>query len=261
MSSEKCKLLHQLRSLLTYHKSSGLDEYPQGDNLDGFLRAEYLPKNKETKIAAQEISVTVPEVLPAQNSAQCSGNIEEIADEVKRCRSCSLCEGRVAPVPGVGGNKISLLFVGGWLTASSADEIGTSTVFGYGEDEMLQRMLNAIHFPRDATFITNVIKCGITASVQPKRENVDACVSYLNRQISATLPDVICTMGLIATRALLQNSKPLSQLRGRFYDYEVDGQKSIAVMPTYHPTFLLKNPEMKMATWNDLQLIEKRLKR
>jgi uracil-DNA glycosylase family 4 len=58
----------------------------------------------------------------------------------------------------------------------------------------------------------------------------------------------------------LQSSKPLSQLRGRFHQYREDERKDIAVIATYHPTFLLKNPEMKTAAWNDLQLIERKLK-
>jgi uracil-DNA glycosylase len=71
-------------------------------------------------------------------------------------------------------------------------------------------------------------------------------------------PEVICTMGIIATRALLDLPQSLSQLRGRFHRYSVNGRE-ISVMPTYHPSYLLQAEEMKKETWNDLQLIEKKL--
>jgi DNA polymerase len=122
-------------------------------------------------------------------------------------------------------------------------------------------MLQAIHLSEDEAFVSNIIKCGIDHTVQPKAENIDACVSYLERQIAATSPEIICTMGIAATRTLLHIARPLSQLRGKFYQYHLDKHRSIPLLPTYHPTFLLKNPEMKRATWEDLQLIEKHLRR
>ncbi len=260
MFSEKNKILQQVRSLLFYHEQAGLNIYPKTAELDGFLALEEsLPENLQIPRATERSTTTVPDVNVPIGEAPVlqQSTIGEIAEEVRKCSSCSLSQGRIVPVPGSGGNNVKLLIVGGWLTTTSSVDVDKSSVFGSAEDLMLSRMLNAIHLRRETAFVTNVIKCGITATVQPKSENVDACVSYLYRQIAATLPDVICTMGIIATRALLQSAKPLSQLRGRFHDCKL-GQQTIALMPTYHPSFLLKNPEMKMATWNDLQLIEKR---
>ncbi len=260
MSTEKNEILQQVRSLLFYHEQADLNVYPRTAELDNFLAIEQsLPKKvqppKVTKPST--LSDTGGKVLTGKALVSQQSTIDEIAEEVRKCNSCSLCKGRTIPVPGSGGHDVKLLIVGGWLTTSSSKNVDKSSVFGSEEDLMLSRMLSAIHLSRDTAFVTNVIKCGITTTVQPKSENVDACVSYLYRQIAATLPDVICTMGIIATRALLQSSKPLSQLRGRFHDIKL-GQQTMVLMPTYHPSFLQKNPEMKMATWNDLQLIEKR---
>jgi len=259
MSSEKREILHQLRSLLYYHQLTDLGGYPRSSELDAFLNSEYLSEKFKRATVEKRLGETVTDSSPKSSPILPNDAIEEIAEEVRVCRSCDLCQDRVASVPGSGGYQVRLLIVGGWLTASNQEGIDNSCVFGTDEDQMLLRMLNAIHFPEKETFVTNVIKCGITQSVQPKKENVEICVSYLYRQISAILPDVICSMGLIATRALLQSSKPLSQLRGRFHDYRKGDGKTIAIMPTYHPSFLLKNPEMKAATWSDLQLIEKKL--
>lgn len=260
MGNGKSEILNQLRSLLSYHEQSGIVNYPKVAKLNKFLGIELhklsqVPeKHRQPSVLTEDIELTTE-----KNSASPYATMDEIAEEVRKCRGCHLCQERIVPVPGVGGDKARLLIVGGWLTASSSADIVESVVFGNDEDLMLLRMLDAIHLPRKSAFITNVIKCGITAAVQPKGEYMDACVSYLYRQIASISPDVICTMGIIATRAMLRTSKPLSQLRGRFHEYNFDQKKNIPLMPTYHPAFLLKNPEMKMATWNDLQLIEKKL--
>lgn len=86
-----------------------------------------------------------------------------------------------------------------------------------------------------------------------------ACSSYLQRQLSAASPEFICTMGMVATRTLLRQSQPLSKLRGRFHTYKAADGVEIPLLPTYHPGYLLQNPEMKTATWQDLQLLQKRL--
>lgn len=257
MISEKFQILHQLRSLLDYHRLSGVKSYPFSTQVQKFLSVEYQDEQAASTAADRGNTQDTIDIQSRDKYTNKLAAIEEIAEEVRDCRSCSLCQSRVVSVPGVGNSEIKLMIVGGWLTLSQEDK-DLVNVFGKEEDLMLARMLEAIHLNRGSVFITNVIKCGIDPSVQPKAENVEVCLSYLHRQIGALSPDIICTMGIIATRAFLKNSRPLSQQRGRFHDYSIE-KKRIPLLPTYHPSFLLKNPEMKMATWNDLQLIEKKL--
>ncbi len=124
---------------------------------------------------------------------------------------------------------------------------------------MLVRMLAAINLPLEEVYITNVLKCSVAADVQPREEYVNACMSYLQRQISATSPELICTMGTLAARTLLRQPHSLSKLRGQFHTYLTTDGVNIPLLSTYHPEYLLKNPEMKNATWEDLQEIQKRL--
>lgn len=124
---------------------------------------------------------------------------------------------------------------------------------------MLSRMLEAIHLAPDDVFITNILKCGLPVSCQPIAANIHCCLSYLRRQIAVLAPEVICSMGTVATRALLDLPQSLSQLRGRFHLYTALDGKQIPLIPTYHPSYLLQAAEMKSETWKDLQLIEKKL--
>jgi DNA polymerase len=132
---------------------------------------------------------------------------------------------------------------------------------GYDEDrsgepfvgragQLLNRIIAAMNLTREAVYICNIVKCRPPDNRNPLPEEVERCMPFLERQIAAVAPDVICTLGAVATRALLKTGAPISRLRGRFHDY-----RGIRVMPTYHPAFLLRYPEKKRETWADIQMI------
>ncbi len=256
MDSKQKNLLTDLSSVLKYHQGIGVKEYPL-TVADHVLEEEIrvLQKSQKGTPSSSKGGLSMPSPSLVAETAR------EIEDEVRECTSCQLYEKKTMSVPGNGGHKIKIFFVGGWLVSSNNDELLKESVFGIEEDAMVSRMLTAISLSRDQAFLTNVIKCGIPSSVQPIADNIHACSSYLYRQVAALSPDIICTMGIIATRVFLDIPRPLSQLRGRCYTHTTVDKKEIPLLPTYHPTFLLQNPEMKKATWIDLQLIEKELKK
>jgi uracil-DNA glycosylase len=258
MDSKQIDLLQSVHSLLLYHNVIGIDNYPAADATIGFLRA--LDISVETSINSKEGTQTGTVPVAGFKQALTTGTCGDIADEIRSCTSCSLHIQRLLPVPGHGGVNPRLLIVGGWLTGEEGIEIPEESIFGLEEDNMVSRMLSAMMLPPEKAFITNIIKCAIPDTCQPDTENISTCFSFLRRQIIALAPEIICTMGLVATKALLKNSQPLSQLRGKFYPFALSDQKNIPVIPTYHPTFLLRNPELKRATWEDLQSIAKQMK-
>jgi len=258
MEKADAEILEHIRYLLQYHALSGLKGYPASTEITDFF--EETPKFSRKPAVGREGQRSIPSSMEVKSGevGDAAETVQEIAEEVRRCRACGLHRQRVQAVPGRGGGGVRLFVVGGWLQTETAAE---DLVFGVEEDRMLMRMLEAINVGRDEAYITNAIKCGTAPEVQPQAENIRACFSYLQRQIALCSPMVICTMGIVATRTLLNVSQPLSQLRGRFHPYPLARERLIPVMPTYHPTFLLKNPEMKKATWADLQLIDKKLRK
>ena len=254
-------LLHDVRGILSYQKSCSVAEYPRDVALDSFLKncdwqvsAQPLQK-KVTRVEKTSVKTPVTHAskpVPLVKSDQ--KTLSEIAAEVAICSGCALAEQRPCVIPGAGcGENIRLLIVGHWLPATGK----SSAIFGEEEDRMLQRMLAAINLPQESVFVTNVIKCAVSPDVQPQAEHIDACSSYLLRQIAAIAPEFICAMGMIATKSLLRRPQSLSQLRGRFHPYQGGDGGEIPLLPTYHPGYLLQNPEMKKATWHDLQVLEK----
>ena len=119
MSSEKREILHQLRSLLYYHQLTDLGGYPSSSELDTFLNGEYLAEKFKRATVEKRPNETVTDSSPKSSPIPPNDAIEGIAEEVRVCRSCDLCQDRIASVPGSGGYQVRLLIVGGWLTASN----------------------------------------------------------------------------------------------------------------------------------------------
>lgn len=260
-------VLREVGDLLRYHLHLGIDRYPPSAQIDALLNARPLLPEPVAKTVGQQAGFdslrkdggrplvkNEPTAVPGP-----VGTLADIHEEVAECTRCSLASHRVVPVAGVGPEKARLLIVGEWLALPGPNPPPSGCVFGVEQDQMVARMLEAIQLNRKDVFITNVIKCGIEQSCQPKAEHVAACSGYLQKQILALAPKVICCMGRVATRIVLGRQEPLSRLRGRLHMHSGLHGRKIPVIPTYHPTFLLQNPEMKKATWIDLQLLAREL--
>ncbi len=250
------EIINDMRSLLAYHQALGMEDYPRDAAIVHFLE-----RTAETAVGRQVLpqqKKVVPPLTPVVASAVAE-TLEGIAVEIDGCCSCELHVRREVPVPGRGTSQARLLIVGGWLTRAEQEKLPLDMIFGQEEDKMLARMLAAIHLAPGDVFITNILKCGLPESSQPVAANIHCCLAYLKRQIAVIAPKAICTMGIIATRALLGLPHSLSQSRGRFHLYTALDGSQIPLMPTYHPSYLLQAEEMKLKTWEDLQLIEKKL--
>jgi uracil-DNA glycosylase family 4 len=256
VQKDKIDFLNQLKSVLLYHKEIGVDNYPKDEHVASFLELDLGANVPTVKEVAAQAKVPRPghQVAPPKSMVKLS----DIADEVAACHACELHKDRIYPVAGRGKEKVRLMIVGDWL-AEGEDKLPPGQIFGVAQEQMLNRMLVAINLPPEDVFITNVIKCAIPESCQPQANHVLSCISFLRRQIAVLNPEVICTMGMIAARAVLNRPHSLSQLREKFHDYVVQDGWSVPVLATYHPTYLLRNPEMKVATWTDLKALAKRL--
>ncbi len=260
MSTDRDDIVKELQSLLNYHSSIGISHYPRNSAVQSFLR--FLPQAGGKEDLTRDIFIPKAPASPREKLPEpkiSPVKIEDIAAEVATCRACELNKQRLYPVAGRGPEKIRLLIVGDWLAGDEGEALPPGHLFGVRQDQMLGRMLLAINLSATDVFITNVIKCAVPSSCQPQATHVQSCASFLRRQIVALSPEVICTMGMVAARTVLEKSQPLSRLRGQFHEYKVEKDKTIPVIATYHPSYLLQNPEMKQATWADLQMLAKRM--
>lgn len=264
--AKQAEIGHLVQDLLAYHRVCGITTYPRNQAIKAFLSQNSGPATKKIikeqgpdlayqELAAKEKTQPPQEAVPPAAAP----SLDEIIAEIESCKACELHGKRLVPVSGQGrGGSIRLMIVGEWLYNLKAPG-ETDAVFGLEEDQMLGRMLGAIKIPAEQVFITNIVKCGVGPSITPQARHARSCLYHLRRQILAVRPELICTMGSLASRTLLETEIPLSRLRGTFHRYRLDQNNTIALVATYHPHFLLENAEMKGAAWTDLQQLARRL--
>jgi DNA polymerase len=136
-----------------------------------------------------------------------------------------------------------------------ADEDATGRPFVGRAGQLLDKMLASIGLSRESNcFIANVIKCRPPGNRDPQPDETAACASFLARQIQLLQPRFILCAGRIAAQTLLNTSTPIGKLRGKFTDFQA-GDTTIPFLPTYHPSALLRNEELKRPAWEDLKLL------
>jgi len=172
---------------------------------------------------------------------------------VTQCTQCRLHRGRTHVVFGVGNPRADLMFVG---EAPGREEDLQGEPFVGRAGQLLTRIIEAIGLTRRDVYIANVIKCRPPNNRNPQEDEIARCEPYLVRQIELIKPKLIVALGTFAAQPFLQTNLPISQLRGRFHDYH-----GVRVMPTFHPAFLLRNPERKRAVWEDMQAVQRELRR
>ena len=177
--------------------------------------------------------------------------LDGVAALVAQCTKCKLCEGRTHTVPGEGAKDARLVVVGEG-PGRVEDETGRPFVGPAGE--LLNKILGAIELTRESVFICNIVKCRPPENRQPQYDEVAACIPYLYRQIELLRPRVILAMGNTAAQSLLNTKQSLGSMRNRLHRF-----RGIPVIVTYHPAALLRNPNWKRPTWDDVRIARRLL--
>ena len=228
---------------------------------------------EDTSVPRLETSAEPREEMPRQKPAVAVPIVEEdlfaapkpeskVTDPVQALRviredlgDCTRCrlhqQGRKQIVFGVGDPKADLMFIG---EAPGADEDQQGEPFVGRAGQLLNNMIKEMGLQRGDVYIANIIKCRPPGNRTPERDECDTCSPFLMRQIAVIRPKVIVALGAIAAKTLLAINAPMTELRGRWYDFR--GTK-LAV--TYHPAFLLRDPRQKKEAWKDLQIVMKEL--
>lgn len=174
--------------------------------------------------------------------------LEAIAAEVRVCTLCKeLACMRNKTVFGTGNLKPRVVVIG---EAPGADEDRTGEPFVGKAGQLLTKILEASTFTREEVYILNVLKCRPPDNRTPLPNEVQNCRDYFTRQLDILQPEYIVCAGSVAAQALLETGETIGKLRGRFHTYR--GSK---VLATYHPSYLLRNPDAKKFVWQDMQML------
>jgi len=196
--------------------------------------------------------------------------LDDLARSVKDCRNCNLAETRINLVFGAGNSKAELMFVG---EGPGFDEDRVGIPFVGKAGQLLTKIIESIGLTREKVYISNIVKCHPMRDPNhpemrgndrpPSQDEVAQCLPILLKQIGIIKPKIICTLGSPATKALLNLGEGIGKVRGKYYDfYPPYGEfgKPIKVIPTYHPAYLLRDPERKSEVWEDMKKIKEAMK-
>lgn len=225
---------------------------------------EEMPANKSA-VAHRTVEEPVFEVVTPrleQGIADPVAALKLIREDLGDCTRCKLHkQGRKQIVFGVGNPGADLMFVG---EGPGADEDAQGEPFVGRAGQLLNNMIKAMGLQREEVYIANVVKCRPPGNRTPERDECETCSPFLMRQIAVVRPKVIVALGAVAARNLLAINAPMSELRGRFYDFLPPGVRGAdwqgaKLAVTYHPAFLLRDPRQKGEAWKDLQMVMKYL--
>ncbi|MEY4167333.1 MAG: uracil-DNA glycosylase [Blastocatellia bacterium] len=216
------------------------------------------PSRERSREAVDPVPVLLP--LPTTTITDQAPERLESLDDIRRdlgdCRRCKLWPTRTNLVFGEGDPHATLMFVG---EGPGADEDQSGRPFVGRAGQLLTKMIEAIGLTREQVYIANVVKSRPPGNRTPERDEVTTCLPFLLRQIATIRPKLIVTLGNPATQALLDTTIGISRLRGNFHDYP--RLPGIRVMPTYHPAYLLRSPDKKRETWEDLKKVRDQLQK
>jgi uracil-DNA glycosylase family 4 len=173
-------------------------------------------------------------------------DLDELAARVRSCTRCPLHASRTNAVPGEGPATARLVVVG---EGPGAREDATGRPFVGRAGELLTEILRAIDLPREQVYICNVVKCRPPENRTPVQEEIEECVPYLYRQLEIISPAVILAMGGTAAQTLLNTRQSLGAMRNRLHSF-----RGVPLIVTYHPAALLRNPNWKKPTWDDVRI-------
>ncbi|MFO7838688.1 MAG: uracil-DNA glycosylase [Desulfosalsimonadaceae bacterium] len=174
-------------------------------------------------------------------------NPDAIAAAVKNCRGCPLAGKGGQAIAGAGDQQARIMFVGGWPEPEDAQN---DLPFSGRAGQLLNRMIQAMGFSRDTVYLSFAVKCRPPGDNRPEFREVMACRRFLESEIAAVGPEVICTLGDIALQALIGENASCEAGRGRFTSF-----RDTALMPTYSPAHLLAEPSAKRLTWQDMKQV------
>ncbi len=200
------------------------------------------------------LAENLPQTTPAMEVASSMGHedvtsLEQFNTKICGCLKCPLGATRTNFVFGSGNANADIMVIG---EAPGADEDEQGLPFVGRAGQLLTKILESVELQRDDVYICNILKCRPPNNRKPLASETDQCEPYLWKQIELIKPKFILALGLTAANTLLKNKESMTQLRGRIHDYQ-----GIRTIVTYHPAALLRNPDWKKHTWEDVKFLRK----
>lgn len=257
-----------IKKVLEFYQALGFERLPI--KIDASCKTQVASKNTRYEIPKQNPESGIqnpraetvnPELQTPNHTLSASQSfgsdlksaaLQGLRDELNACRRCNLAKGRKNIVFGEGSPDADIMFIG---EAPGREEDLKGEPFVGEAGELLTRLIEKVGLKRKEVYIGNIVKCRPPSNRDPLDDEIEACMPFIERQIELIMPKAIIALGGIASHALTGTKIPITKLRGNFYEY-----KGIPLMPTFHPAYLLRNPDLQ-ERWRIRQDVEKVLHR
>jgi len=192
----------------------------------------------------------------SSDSAESSDSLKNIYADIAACKACGLAANRKNTVPGEGVTRPLVMIIG---EGPGADEDAAGRPFVGRAGQLLDKMLESIGLSREKNcYIANMVKCRPPGNRDPEPDEIAACFPCLERQILLLKPKIILCAGRVASQNILKTSQGINALRGEFAQITI-GEIVIPVLPTFHPSAILRDETLKRPAWEDLKLLKSRI--
>ncbi len=189
-----------------------------------------------------------------KNKAKELENLREKIDKIKNCKLKEFASNLVFS----DGNPNAKIMIIGEGPGANEDKEGFPFVGRAGQ--LLDKMLHAINLSRKNVYITNVVNYRPPENRKPTEKEVDRYLPYLKKHIEIIGPKIILLLGSTAMNAILRNADVISKMRGKWYEIEINNLKVNSIV-SFHPAYLLRQPDQKKFSWIDLKMIRDKLKK
>lgn len=251
LEKELASLISAVKTRIEIERGFGIDTIvlPKTSNAVNLSLLNHPVKDKFVRDSMDEESIGGQTFMDEKEKR--TKLLEKLRQEMLVCHKCPLEKSRTNLVFGVGNPMADLMFVG---EAPGRDEDLQGEPFVGRAGQLLNKIIKAIGMDRSDVYIANVLKCRPPGNRNPLPEEIVLCMPYLIKQIEIIKPKVLCALGTFAAQTLLNTKAPVGTLRGKFHEY-----KGIPFMVTFHPAYLLRNPNDKAKVWEDMKKVRDRL--
>jgi len=239
--------------VLEFYQAMGIERIPLNTIQDTRLRrvAEETGYKNRIQDKKNHASCIMHRVSPL-NSEQKKDALQALRDEIGDCQRCRLSKGRKNIVFGEGSVDAEIMFIG---EGPGEDEDIQGRPFVGKAGQLLTKLIEKMGFKREDVYIGNIVKCRPPFNRDPEEDEISACSPFIKKQADIISPKVIVSLGRVSTQTLIGMKIPIGKLRGKFYQFE-----NIPLMPTFHPSYLLRNPKDKWLVWEDAQKVLEKIK-
>lgn len=249
-------IVQDIKTILEFYQAMGIERIPIMIEQKSSLLSDSpeVRRAEEQKIAEKEVSYNVAPISKFHlTSEQKKSDLKALRDDIGDCQRCKLSKGRKNIVLGEGSIDAEIMFIG---EGPGEDEDIQGRPFVGKAGQLLTKLIEKMGFQREDVYIGNIVKCRPPFNRDPEEDEINACSPFIKKQAEIISPKVIVSLGRISTQTLIPtNNVGIGKLRGKFYLFE-----NIPLMPTFHPSYLLRNPKDKWLVWEDAQKVLERLK-